>query len=86
MEVYEYDLVALLILIIGLYVLTKKELEFTLSVGLTKPNGLVDDNSKYTKSKKGNLGKVQTKIFGCVLIATSFLVYLTIKGKLVFVL
>ena len=57
MEVYEYDLVALLILIIGLYVLTKNELEFTLSVGLTKPNGLVDDNSKYTKSKKGKRRK-----------------------------
>ncbi|KXI27219.1 hypothetical protein [Paraglaciecola hydrolytica] len=85
MEVYEYDLVALLILIIGLYVLTKNELEFTLSVGPTKLNGLVDDNSKYTKRKKGNLGKIQTKIFGCALIATSFLMYSTIKGELAFV-
>ena len=86
MEVYEYDLVALLILIFGLYVLTKNELEFTLSVGPTKPSGFVDDNSKYTKVKKGNLGKVQTKIFGCTLVAASYLMYSTIKGELVFVL
>ena len=86
MEVYEYDLVALLILIIGLYVLSKNELEFTLSVGPTKPYGLEDNNSKYKKSKKGNLGKVQTKIFGCALVASSLLMYSTIKGELVFVL
>lgn len=86
MQVYEYNLVALLILIFGLYVLTKSELEFTLSVGPTKVSGLVDDNSKYTKSKKGYLGKVQTKIFGCALIAASYLMYTTIKGELVFTL
>ena len=86
MEVYEYDLVALLILIIGLYVLTKNELEFTLSAGPTKPNGIVDDNSKYTKSKKGNFGKIQTKMFGFALVIASFIMYSTIKGELVFVL
>ncbi|KZY40540.1 hypothetical protein A3733_23565 [Pseudoalteromonas shioyasakiensis] len=86
MEVYEYDLVALVILIIGLYVLSKNELEFTLSVGPTKLNGSVDDNSKYTKSSKGNLGKVQTKIIGCTFIATSLLIYSTVKGELVFLL
>jgi hypothetical protein len=86
MEIYEYDLVALLILVLGFYVLSKKELEVTFSAGPTKPNGLVDDNSKYTKSKKTHMGKVQTKLFGCALIASSYLIYISIKGELVFVL
>jgi len=66
--------------------LTKNELEFTLSVGPTKADGMVDDNSKYTKIQKVKLGSVQTKIFGSALIASSFLIYATIKGELAFVL
>ena len=76
---------ALGIFVIGLYVLTKNELELTLSAGPTKLNEMVDENSKYTKSKKINLGKTQTKIFACALVATSLLVYANIKGDLVFV-
>lgn len=86
MEIYEFDLVALIVFCLGSYVLTKNELEVTLSAGPTKFDGMVDDSSKYTKSQKVKLGRVQTKIFGCALIASSFLIYATIQGDLAFVL
>lgn len=86
MEIYSFDLVALTVFCLGSYVLTQNELEVTLSTGPTKADGMVDDSSKYTKSKKFKLGRFQTKIFGCTLIASSLLIYALIKGELVFVL
>ena len=86
MDVYEYDLVSLLFLVLGMYVMTKNELELTLSAGPTKLNGLVDSDSKYTKNEKFHLGKVQTKIFGITLIILSSILYMNIKGELVFTL
>ena len=86
MEVYEYDLVSLLFLVIGIYVMTKNELELTLSAGPTKLNGSVDSDSKYTKSEKLHLGTIQTKILGIALIILSSILYMHIKGELVFTL
>jgi hypothetical protein len=86
MEVYEYDLVALLIFVIGIYVMAKSELEVTLSAGPTDGRGMVNDNSKYTKSKKLHLGNIQTKLLGFVLIVISSVIYVNVKGELLFVI
>jgi len=85
MELYEHDVIALFIFIIGVYVFSKHELEVTLSVGPTKSDGFVDSDSKYTKSRKIKIGNVHTKILGCILIAASYFMYATIKSELVFV-
>lgn len=84
MDIYEFDLVSLLFFIFGVYVIIKGRLNLTLSVGPSGLNTMVDDNHPDTKSKKVHLGPVSCRLFGAGLIIISYLIYVNIKGNLLF--
>ncbi len=86
MEIYEFEIVALVLFVFGLIVLTRNELEVTISAGPPKRNGFMNREVEYTKSEKFILGKTSTKVTGVVIILVSVFVYLNIKGDLAFVL
>lgn len=85
MEVFEYDIVALMIFTYGVYVIVKGGLEVTFSVGPAGLNSIVDDKSPHTKkSKPMYLGPISSRVFGVILIAISYLIYEFAKGELLF--
>jgi hypothetical protein len=84
MDVFEFDLVALLFFIFGVYIIVKGRLNVTLSAGPSGLNSIVDDNHPDTKSKEVHLGRISCRIFGVMLIVISCLIYMNVKGDLLF--
>jgi len=86
MEIYEFDIVALLFFSFGIYAIVKERLDITLSVGPSGYNTAVDENHPDTKSKEIHLGPISCRLFGISLIVIAYLIYANIKGDLAFVI
>lgn len=84
MDVFEFDLVAVLIFIFGVYVIVKGRLNVTLSVGPSGLNTAVDKNHPDTKSKEVHLGPISCRVLGAIFIVISYLIYINVKGDFLF--
>ncbi len=84
MDIFEFDLVALLLFIFGVYVIYVGKLDVTLSAGPGGLNTAVDENHPATKVKKLHLGPIPSRIFGVILFIISYLIHTNVKCDLLF--
>jgi len=84
MDIYEFDFVALLFFIFGVYAIVKGRLELTLSAGPSGMKTMVDESHRSTKSKKVNLGPISCRVLGVSLMAISYFIFINVKGDFLF--
>jgi hypothetical protein len=83
MIIYEYDVVSILLVAFGLFACCKRSLQLNLKVGKSNFRTSVeqDESSEY---KQIQLNTVTTKIIGLLLILGGIVLYLNLKGEILF--
>lgn len=84
LNIYEYDLLAFVLFLLGLHVLKTGRLSFQLQAGSSGVNTFVNNSPKVSKNIK--LNTFQARGFGVALMLIGILIYFTMDGRLLFVL
>jgi hypothetical protein len=83
MVIYEYELVAMLFVIFGLFAFCQKNLQFNIKVGKSNFRTAVEQDPE-SEYKQIRLNSVSTKIIGLLLISGGIVMYLNLKGEILF--
>lgn len=86
MYIYEYEFVALLFFMFGVYALVKGRLVFKIVSGQGGLNTIIDESKPKTVHKEIYLSVLATRILGLTIIGVSVLIFVNFKGNVMFIL
>lgn len=86
MHIHEFEFVAVVFFLFGLYAVVKGRLKFQLVSGKSGVNRILDETSPKKVHKEIDMGPFATRVFGFVIIAFSTFIFFNFKGEIMFVI